>query len=161
MSWERAERCRDSIRRANENARLWALGNGGLGRLAACYMDSMAALGIPGYGYGLRYEHGLFEQHLRNGWQVERPETWLRTGNPWELPRPEKEYPIGFGGVVEYLGGDSSTARGIWYPTETIIATSGKGTGMKWLADKHDCLVIKPGEGYCRDPHQGAVRFAR
>jgi starch phosphorylase len=101
-----------------------ALGNGGLGRLAACYMDSMAALGVPGYGYGLRYEHGLFEQHLRDGWQEERPEVWLRTANPWELPRPEKEYPIGFGGVVEYLGGDESTARGIWYPAETIIATT-------------------------------------
>jgi len=101
-----------------------ALGNGGLGRLAACYIDSMAALGVPGYGYGIRYEHGLFEQHLRDGWQEERPETWLRAGNPWELPRPEKEYPIGFGGVVEYLGGDGKTARAIWYPGETIIATT-------------------------------------
>jgi starch phosphorylase len=111
----------EDVKNAEHDA---ALGNGGLGRLAACYMDSMAALGIPGYGYGLRYEHGLFEQHLRDGWQVERPETWLRGGNPWELPRPEKEYPIGFGGMVEYLGGDNSTARGIWYPAETIIATT-------------------------------------
>jgi starch phosphorylase len=101
-----------------------ALGNGGLGRLAACYLDSMAALGLPGYGYGIRYEHGLFEQHLREGWQEERPETWLRAGNPWELPRPEKEYPIGFGGVVEYFGGDGTTARAIWYPRETVIATT-------------------------------------
>jgi starch phosphorylase len=101
-----------------------ALGNGGLGRLAACYMDSMAALGVAGYGYGIRYEHGLFEQHIRDGWQEERPETWLRTGNPWELPRPEKEYPIGFGGVVEYFGGDGTTARAVWYPAETVIATT-------------------------------------
>ena len=101
-----------------------ALGNGGLGRLAACYLDSMAALGIPGYGYGLRYEHGLFEQRINDGWQEERPETWLRSGNPWELARPEKEYTIGFGGVVEYMGGDQSTARAIWYPSETVIATT-------------------------------------
>lgn len=101
-----------------------ALGNGGLGRLAACYMDSMASLGIAGYGYGLRYEHGLFEQHIRDGWQEERPEHWLRAGNPWELSRPEKEYVIGFGGVVEYLGSDDKTARGIWYPAETVVATT-------------------------------------
>jgi starch phosphorylase len=114
----------EDVKNAEHDA---ALGNGGLGRLAACYMDSMAALAIPGYGYGLRYEHGLFEQHLRDGWQEERPETWLRTGNPWEIPRPEKEYPIGFGGAVEYLGGNlggDNTARGIWYPAETIIATT-------------------------------------
>ena len=101
-----------------------ALGNGGLGRLAACYMDSMAALGVPGYGYGIRYEHGLFEQHVKDGWQEERPETWLRAGNPWELPRPEKEYPVGFGGAVEYLGSADTTARAIWYPSETVIATT-------------------------------------
>jgi len=101
-----------------------ALGNGGLGRLAACYMDSMAALGVPGYGYGLRYEHGLFEQHIRDGRQEERPENWLRNGNPWELARPEREYSIGFGGMVEYVGGDNTTARAIWYPQETVIATT-------------------------------------
>jgi starch phosphorylase len=101
-----------------------ALGNGGLGRLAACYLDSIATLGIPGYGYGLRYEHGMFEQRIKDGWQDERPETWLRTGNPWELTRPEKEYSVGFGGVVEYLGGDDATARAIWYPNETVIATT-------------------------------------
>jgi glycogen phosphorylase len=111
----------DDVKAAEPDA---ALGNGGLGRLAACYMDSMAALGIPGYGYGIRYEHGLFEQHIRDGWQQERPENWLRTGNPWELQRPEKEYPIGFGGSVEYIGGDGKTARAIWYPSETVIATT-------------------------------------
>ncbi len=113
-----------------------ALGNGGLGRLAACYLDSMAALGIAGYGYGIRYEHGLFEQHINDGWQEERPETWLRNGNPWELPRPEKEYSIGFGGVVEYLGGDGKTARALWYPTETVIATTYDLPIAGWR-DKH------------------------
>ena len=119
-----------------------ALGNGGLGRLAACYMDSMAALGVPGYGYGLRYEHGLFEQHLRDGWQEERPENWLRTGNPWELARPEKEYPIGFGGMVEYLGGDNTTARGIWYPAETIIATTHDIPITGWRGDHINMLRL-------------------
>jgi starch phosphorylase len=111
----------EQVRAAEPDA---ALGNGGLGRLAACYMDSMAALGVPGYGYGIRFEHGLFEQHVRDGWQEERPETWLRTGNPWELPRPEREYPIGFGGAVEFTGGDGATARTVWRPSETIIATT-------------------------------------
>jgi starch phosphorylase len=101
-----------------------ALGNGGLGRLAACYLDSMTSLGIPAYGYGIRYEHGLFAQTIHNGWQDERPEEWLRAGNPWELTRPEKEYSIGFGGAVEYIEGDQATARGIWHPGETVIATT-------------------------------------
>jgi starch phosphorylase len=129
----------EDVKNAEHDA---ALGNGGLGRLAACYMDSMAALGVPGYGYGLRYEHGLFEQHLRDGWQEERPETWLRTGNPWELPRPEKEYPIGFGGVVEYLGGDDTTARGIWYPAETIIATTHDIPIAGWRGDHINMLRL-------------------
>lgn len=111
----------DTIKDAEPDA---ALGNGGLGRLAACYMDSMAALGIASYGYGLRYEHGLFEQHIHDGWQEEWPERWLRSGNPWELPRPDREYPIGFGGSVEYLGGDEATARAVWYPAETVMATT-------------------------------------
>ncbi len=77
-----------------------ALGNGGLGRLAACFMESMASIGIPAMGYGIRYDHGLFRQSFEDGWQREAPETWLAEGNPWEFARPEATYTIGFGGSV-------------------------------------------------------------
>ena len=109
----------DNLRRIEPDA---ALGNGGLGRLAACFMDSMSALGIPAYGYGIRYENGLFEQRFRDGWQQEFPEDWLALGNPWEFARFGGEYSIGFGGSVEYLGGDDATARAVWYPAETVLA---------------------------------------
>jgi starch phosphorylase len=101
-----------------------ALGNGGLGRLAACFMDSMASLGMPAVGYGIRYDHGLFKQHISDGWQHEMPEDWLAHGNPWEFERPEVTFSIGFGGAVEYLGGDVQTARAVWYPAETIKAVA-------------------------------------
>jgi glucan phosphorylase len=81
-----------------------ALGNGGLGRLAACFMDSMATLEIPAMGYGIRYDHGLFRQTIKDGWQHEYPEDWLSFGNPWEFPRPETLYDIGFGGRESSVG---------------------------------------------------------
>jgi len=109
----------DDLRRIEPDA---ALGNGGLGRLAACFMDSMSALGIPAYGYGIRYEHGLFEQRIRDGWQQELPENWLAQGNPWEIARSGSEYSVGFGGSVEYTGDGDATARAIWYPAEIVIA---------------------------------------
>src|SRR5690606_4994526 len=76
------------------------LGNGGLGRLAACYLDSMATLEIPGYGYGIRYEHGIFKQRIVNGRQVELPDNWLHDQNPWEIVRPDRTYPVKFYGRV-------------------------------------------------------------
>jgi starch phosphorylase len=80
-----------------------ALGNGGLGRLAACFLDSMATLNIPGFGYGIRFEYGMFRQKIENGQQLELPENWLVQGNPWEFPRPEVSYRVRFGGrVMEY-----------------------------------------------------------
>ncbi|WP_368861005.1 glycogen/starch/alpha-glucan phosphorylase [Rhodobacter flavimaris] len=94
-----------------------ALGNGGLGRLAACYMESMATLGCPGYGYGIRYEHGLFRQRFEGGRQVETPEDWLKQRHPWEFERPEAAYVIGFKGGVEKRGG-----KPVWVPSETVIA---------------------------------------
>src|SRR6201991_1590220 len=101
-----------------------ALGNGGLGRLAACFMESMASLGIPAYGYGIRYDHGLFRQVIKNGWQQEYPEEWLSFGNPWEFARPEVIYDIHFGGRVETLHQDGRAARHIWLPHETIEAVA-------------------------------------
>jgi starch phosphorylase len=111
----------DEIREAEPDA---ALGNGGLGRLAACFMDSLASLEVAAYGYGIRYDYGLFKQHILEGWQQEMPENWLSFGNPWEFERHEMMYPIRFGGLVEYIGGDADTARGVWYPAETVNAVA-------------------------------------
>ncbi|AMN43942.1 glycogen/starch/alpha-glucan phosphorylase [Rhodoplanes sp. Z2-YC6860] len=113
----------DQLRKLEPDA---ALGNGGLGRLAACYMDSMAALAVPAYGYGIRYENGLFVQQIRDGWQNELPERWLSLGNPWEFERTDTEYSICFGGSVEYVGDGhgNGTARGLWYPDERVLAVA-------------------------------------
>uniref|UniRef100_A0A914W1H5 Alpha-1,4 glucan phosphorylase n=1 Tax=Plectus sambesii TaxID=2011161 RepID=A0A914W1H5_9BILA len=93
------------------------LGNGGLGRLAACFLDSMATLGIPAYGYGLRYEYGIFKQLIRDGWQLEEPDDWLRFGNPWEKARPEYMLPVNFYGHVEK---DNGKAK--WVNTQVVFA---------------------------------------
>jgi len=82
-----------------------ALGNGGLGRLAACFLDSMATLGLPSFGYGIRYEYGMFAQEIQNGRQVEYPDSWLKDGTPWEFPRAELTYPVRFGGWVAHEDG--------------------------------------------------------
>src|SRR3954452_5081002 len=101
-----------------------ALGNGGLGRLAACFMESMATLGIPACGYGIRYDNGLFRQVIRDGWQQEYPEEWLSFGNPWEFERPDVSYDIHFGGRVEQTAGPRGIARTVWHPDETIVAVA-------------------------------------
>jgi len=95
-----------------------ALGNGGLGRLAACLLDSMATLGVAAYGYGLRFEYGLFLQKIENGWQTERPEHWLRHGYPWEFPRTEVVYGIPFRAVADGSGPSS------WQGTENVFAVA-------------------------------------
>jgi starch phosphorylase len=100
-----------------------ALGNGGLGRLAACFMDSMATLSIAAHGYGIRYDNGLFRQIIRDGWQQETPEDWLVNGNPWEFVRPEYNYAIGFGGWVESVE-DNERTRHVWHPAETVEAVA-------------------------------------
>ena len=104
-----------------------ALGNGGLGRLAACFMESMATLGCPAYGYGIRYEHGLFRQRFEGGRQVETPEDWLKQAHPWEFARPEAAYTIGFKGQVETHGG-----REVWVPGETVIASAHDTPVIGW-----------------------------
>jgi starch phosphorylase len=97
------------------------LGNGGLGRLAACYLDSMATLDIPGYGYGIRYEFGMFDQEIKDGWQVEKPDEWLRLGNPWEIARPEYGMPVRFGGHVEEHTDDRGHLRVRWTGGEQVV----------------------------------------
>src|SRR5215468_5383911 len=101
-----------------------ALGHGGLGRLAACFMESMATLGIPAYGYGIRYDHGLFRQVIRDGWQQEYPEEWLSFGNPWEFARPEVIYDVHFGGGVEMTISPTGVKRSVWHPAETVEAVA-------------------------------------
>jgi glycogen phosphorylase len=96
------------------------LGNGGLGRLAACYLDSMATLEIPSIGYGIRYEFGIFEQDIRDGWQVERTDKWLRFGNPWEIARPEWAVEVKLGGHVDHYTDDQGQYRARWIPFELI-----------------------------------------
>nr|WP_207622762.1 glycogen/starch/alpha-glucan phosphorylase [Falsiroseomonas algicola] len=101
-----------------------ALGNGGLGRLAACFMESMATLSIPAFGYGIRYDHGLFRQIIRDGWQREYPEDWLNDGNPWEFARPEIAHEIGFGGTVEAVTISEARVKHVWKPSETVQAVA-------------------------------------
>ena len=96
-----------------------ALGNGGLGRLAACFLDSMATLGIAGYGYGIRYDYGMFRQQIVDGRQVEAPDYWLADGNPWEFPQPDIAYRVRFGGRVE-----QTHERTDWVDTEDVMATA-------------------------------------
>ncbi len=96
------------------------LGNGGLGRLAACYMDSLATLNIPAIGYGIRYEFGIFDQVIRDGWQVERTDKWLRFGNPWEIVRSEVTFEVNFGGHTEPYTDEQGHYRVRWVPERVV-----------------------------------------
>jgi glycogen phosphorylase len=114
-----------------------ALGNGGLGRLAACFMESLATLDIPAYGYGIRYMNGMFRQRIDDGWQVELPETWLAHGNPWEFERLEATYRIGFGGEVT-AEGDSV----VWHPAEEVEATAIDTPVVGWRGKRVNTLRL-------------------
>ncbi len=103
-----------------ENEEEPGLGNGGLGRLAACFLDSLATLEIPAVGYGIRYEFGIFDQEIRDGWQVEIPDKWLRFGNPWELPRPEDGVNVKMGGYTEATYDAEGHYRVVWHPENTV-----------------------------------------
>lgn len=99
------------------------LGNGGLGRLAACFLDSLATLDIPAIGHGIRYEFGIFEQRIENGWQIEHPDKWLRWGNPWEISRPQLTVEVKFGGRVEPYTDENGVRRAYWFPDLTVLGT--------------------------------------
>lgn len=115
-----------------------ALGNGGLGRLAACFMESLASLDIPAYGYGIRYVNGMFRQRIDDGWQVELPETWLSHGNPWEFDRRESAYRIGFGGEVV-----ASADGGVqWRPAEVIEASAVDTPVVGWRGKRVNTLRL-------------------
>ena len=112
------------------------LGNGGLGRLAACFLDSLATLDIPAMGYGIRYEFGIFKQVIQDGWQVEQPDKWLLLGNPWEIHRPQDTVEVLLGGHTESFVDQNGRLRTRWIPNRTILGTPydtlvpGYGTNM-------------------------------
>ena len=107
------------------------LGNGGLGRLAACFLDSLATLDIPAVGYGIRYEFGIFRQTFEDGWQVEKPDEWLLYGNPWEFPQPDDMVEIGFGGRTEHYTDDQGSLRKRWLPDRACWASP----APRWCPD--------------------------
>ena len=119
-----------------------ALGNGGLGRLAACFMESLASLDIPAYGYGIRYSHGLFRQMITDGWQTERPEDWLEGGNPWEFPRREAAYRVAFFG---HVAGDALAdvrQRHFWHHGESLLATAYDTPMVGWRGRRVNTLRL-------------------
>ena len=119
-----------------------ALGNGGLGRLAACFLESMSTVNIPAYGYGIRYVHGLFRQEMSEGWQVELPEDWLAHGNPWEFERRESSYEIGFGGHVAPVQEPDGSTRLEWRPAEHVLAVAFDTPIVGWRANRVNTLRL-------------------
>ena len=115
-----------------------ALGNGGLGRLAACFMESLASLDLPACGYGIRYINGMFRQRIKDGWQLEYPETWLAHGNPWEFERRETSYLVGFGGEV--IG--SETGQVHWQPAEAVRAEAIDTPVVGWRGKRVNTLRL-------------------
>ena len=141
------------------------LGNGGLGRLAACFMDSLATLEIPAIGYGIRYEFGIFNQVIRDGWQHEATDTWLRFGSPWEVRRPNIAYDVGIGGRVEGYRDADGIGRRRWLPHEiyrgVAIDTPILGHGVNnvntlrlWSAEAREVFDF---QAFNQGDHYGAV----
>ena len=120
-----------------------ALGNGGLGRLAACFMESMATVDVPAHGYGIRYVNGMFRQEISDGWQVELPETWLDHGNPWEFERRERAFEVGFGGSVELITTrDGRLERHVWRPQERVLAVAYDTPVVGWRGNRVNTLRL-------------------
>ncbi len=123
-----------------------ALGNGGLGRLAACFMESMATVGVPAHGYGIRYVNGMFRQEIRDGYQVELPETWLDHGNPWEFERRERAFEVGFGGSVESVTDRTGRLeRHVWKPQERVLAVAYDTPVVGWRGEHVNTLRLWSG----------------
>jgi starch phosphorylase len=144
-----------------------ALGNGGLGRLAACFMESMATVGVPGHGYGIRYVNGMFRQEIHDGWQVELPETWLDHGNPWEFERRERSFEVGFGGSVESLTDKTGRLeRHVWKPQERVLAVAYDSPVVGWRGERVNTLRLWSGmpvdpillDAFNAGDHIGALR---
>lgn len=119
-----------------------ALGNGGLGRLAACFMESMASVNVPAHGYGIRYVNGMFRQEISDGRQVELPETWLEHGNPWEFERRERTFEVGFGGSVETDTINDGVDRAVWTPNEHVLAVAYDTPVVGWRAERVNTLRL-------------------
>jgi len=119
-----------------------ALGNGGLGRLAACFMESMATVDIPAHGYGIRYVNGMFRQEISDGRQVELPENWLEHGNPWEFERRERSFEIGFGGTVEGTDDADGAESARWIPDEHVLALAYDTPIVGWRGKRVNTLRL-------------------
>ena len=148
-----------------EQEREPGLGNGGLGRLAACYLDSMATLGVPAIGYGIRYQFGIFQQQIRDGWQVELTDYWLRYGNPWEIRRPNEAVDVGYGGHTEGWADSTgkyrvrwvpaSVVRGVPYDTPIVGYRSGIANDLRlWRSEATESFYF---ERFNSGDYQGAV----
>jgi starch phosphorylase len=144
-----------------------ALGNGGLGRLAACFMESMATVGVPAHGYGIRYANGMFRQEIHDGWQVELPETWLDHGNPWEFERRERSFEVGFGGTVESVTSkDGRLERHVWKPHDRLLAVAYDTPVVGWRGARVNTLRLWSGmpidpillDAFNAGDHIGALR---
>ena len=135
----------DELRELEPDA---ALGNGGLGRLAACFLESMGSVGVAGFGYGIRYDHGLFRQAFVDGVQVEEPEDWLSFGNPWQFERPEVVYKIGYGGVAASEPGTGSDdqsgdpRRKTWHPAKVVLAVAYDTPIAGWRGERVNTLRL-------------------